>query len=437
MAVAVRVQAGQAQERPWSVLPAGFAALAKAENARLGAEIVREIQRRIPEYARPLDGAFGVGIRRGATRALAQFAELIADDGAEPEESLRVYRALGRGEWREGRSLDALQAAYRLGARLAWRRYSQLARQAGLPPAAMGVLAEAIFAHIDEMAAASVEGYAEARAGAAGNLRRSRRKLAELLAGSSTVPEQVLAEAARAARWELPLRIAGVALLPEEGAGLVAAVGQGAAGPGAASTAALRSLPFVLAELAGSGPCLFIADPDIPGRLEQVERALGGRRGAIGPTVAGVQAGRSLRWARTFVGRSRTGSGNGPGTGAGPGTGGRGRATGLVRCDRQLASVLLLADEELVQLLVERRLAPLDGLTPKQRGRLEATLLAWLETGRGSAPEVAESLGLHPQTVRQRIRRIKVLFGPELAEADARFEIGVALRGRALLQALG
>jgi hypothetical protein len=405
------------RDRPWASLPSGLATLIRAENVRLAPEIVREIRRQIPEYARPLGGGFGAGIQRGAGRALAQFAELIADDTAPPEESLQVYRALGRGEWREGRSLDALQAAYRLGGRLAWRRYAQVARRAGMPPAAMAVLAEAIFAHIDEMAAASVEGYSEARADAVGTLRRSRRRLMELLTEGATT--SVLAEAARAARWELPELVAGVAL----GAG-----GAGSEGY-AAVLAGLRPLAFVLAELEGPEPCLFLAEPERPGRREQVERVLADRRAVLGPSVPVEQAGQSLRWARTFAARAVPVPERADGAAGARGVTAGG---GMVRCDEQLSSVLLLGDEDLVRLLAARRLAPLDGLTAKRRRRLEETLLVWLETSRGSAPEVAERLGLHPQTARQRMRRIEELFGPALSDPDARFEIELALRGREL-----
>ena len=76
---------------------------------------------------------------------------------------------------------------------------------------------------------------------------------------------------------------------------------------------------------------------------------------------------------------------------------------------------------------------PLAALTVKQRDRLEATLLAWLETNRGSAPQVAARLGIHPQTARSRLHRVQELFGPALAEPKSRFEIEVALRGRLLI----
>ena len=46
----------------------------------------------------------------------------------------RVYVDLGRGEVRAGRGLDVLLAAYRVGARVAWRRLSAAGEDAGLEP---------------------------------------------------------------------------------------------------------------------------------------------------------------------------------------------------------------------------------------------------------------------------------------------------------------
>ena len=181
----------------------------------------------------------------------------------------------------------------------------------------------------------------------------------------------------------------------------------------AAVAAGLRPMASVLAALDGPEPCLFVADPEQPGRSEQLARVLADRRAVLGPAVPVAQAAQSLRWARTVAVKGVA-------------------REGMLRCDGQLSAVLLLGDEELVRLLAARRLAPLDGLTAKRRRRLEETLLVWLESSRGSAPEVAERLGLHPQTARQRMRRIEELFGPALVDPDARFEIELALRGRVL-----
>ncbi|HEY3477596.1 MAG TPA: helix-turn-helix domain-containing protein, partial [Streptomyces sp.] len=54
---------------------------------------------------------------------------------------------------------------------------------------------------------------------------------------------------------------------------------------------------------------------------------------------------------------------------------------------------------------------------------------------RGSAPDVAARLGIHPQTARQRLHQVQRLFGPALADPDARFELEVALRSRLMSSA--
>ena len=55
-------------------------------------------------------------------------------------------------------------------------------------------------------------------------------------------------------------------------------------------------------------------------------------------------------------------------------------ADGIVRCDEQLPTLVLLADAELARLLSGQVLAPLRGLRPEQADRLAETLLAWLES---------------------------------------------------------
>ncbi|CAA9508190.1 MAG: Transcriptional regulator, CdaR-family [uncultured Solirubrobacteraceae bacterium] len=43
---------------------------------------------------------------------------------------------------------------------------------------------------------------------------------------------------------------------------------------------------------------------------------------------------------------------------------------------------------------------------------------------------VGEALGVHPQTVRYRVRQLKELFGEALDDPEARFELALALRSR-------
>src|SRR5215218_11019867 len=106
---------------PWRDLPPELADAIEPELPATTEEILATVAREVPEYARPLEGAFGAGIRTGVTEALRQFVALIRDPEAGREPGRDVYVGLGRGELREGRTLDALQSAYRVGARVAWR----------------------------------------------------------------------------------------------------------------------------------------------------------------------------------------------------------------------------------------------------------------------------------------------------------------------------
>src|ERR687883_1693677 len=169
------------QAEPWRALPASLADVMEPELDAITDEILATIAREVPEYARPLEGSFGRGVRTGVTEALRQFVELIRSPSGARGPGREVYVALGSGELREGRTLDALQSAYRVGARVAWRRVAAAARRAGVDREVLSLLAESIFAFIEELSAESVEGYAEARSAREDERRRLRRELVRLL----------------------------------------------------------------------------------------------------------------------------------------------------------------------------------------------------------------------------------------------------------------
>ena len=71
----------------------------------------------VPDYAGRSTGRFGARITEGVTVALGQFLDLLGCRRAARD--VRVYRALGQLEHREGRTLAALQSAYQVGSRTA------------------------------------------------------------------------------------------------------------------------------------------------------------------------------------------------------------------------------------------------------------------------------------------------------------------------------
>src|SRR5438309_1437079 len=210
---------------PVRMLPATLADVLEPELPALSEEIVLAIGREVPEYVRPFEGAFGLAVRTGVDEALRRLLNLIRDPDVADESGRRLYVGLGRQEYRAGRTLDALQAAYRVGARVAWRHLARAGKAAGVDGETLALLAEAIFAYIDELSAESVEGYAQAQSERAGQLERARAELlSALLHISSAVDVPSLADAAR---WRLPRRAAAVACSLAALPGLARRLGEG------------------------------------------------------------------------------------------------------------------------------------------------------------------------------------------------------------------
>lgn len=368
---------------------------------RVTEEMIEAIQCGVPEYARPLDDTYRASVRHAVTHAVHEFCGRLLDPGAPHDRAAQVFRTIGRNEASEGRNLEPLQNALRLGARVAWRRLGQRAARGTIDGRVLAPMGEAIFLFLDELADACSQGYAEATAAAAGEMERRRRRLLGLIVVDPPASPEAIADLAQAARWVLPRQVAALALEPR---------GHGLPGP-------LPALPpDVLIDLTRQDPCALVPDPDGPGRVQVIECGLRGWTGAVGPAVPLDRASSSLRWARQALALARRGT----------------APAGLVRCAGQLATLAILADEELARTLAAARLGPLRRLRPAQQETLSETLLAWLQSG-GNAREVARRLHIHPQTARYRLRQLQLLFGDTLQEPDARFELEIALRAERLL----
>jgi hypothetical protein len=385
---------------PWRGLPAEIADAIEPELPVATEEILTTIASEVPEYARPLEGTFGAGIRTGVTEALRQFVALIRDPDAGREPGRDVYVALGRGELRQGRTLDSLQSAYRIGARVAWRRVSAAARRGGAEPEQLGLLAEAIFAYIDELSADSVEGYARAQREQEGERQRRRRELLALLLRDPPAEEPDVRSAAQAAGWRLPGSIAPLAAAEAD-----------------LTRLARRLSADALAASVGGIGCALV--PGSAGARTEVEAATEQLSAAFGPAVPRAEL--SGAWALAAAALRA-------------GEAGAIDADGLIVAEEHLPELLLFESGGLAQRLAERTLAPLDELTPAARARMEETALAFVRHG-GNAAAMARALHLHPQTIRYRLTRLRELFGDSLDDADDRFELELALRARSIRSA--
>jgi hypothetical protein len=368
--------------RPWAALDPAVAAPLRPRLPTLVREVIDAVQAAVPEY-----GALDPAVTRGVHVALDGFLDLVegADERGLP--GREVYERFGQAEARNGRSLDALLTAYRAGARVAWRGFAAAGHSGGVDPEALYTLAEAIFAYIDEISAASAEGHAREQSRAAREQADRRRRLVEALLREPQPPEVPALSAA--AGWELPDRVAALAF----------------DGDAAERVDARLAAVGLVARIEGAGWAL-VPDPYAPGRRAELERALGGQGAALGPEVPLAELPRSARRARLALGLGRA---------------------GLVVAEDHLLDLILSSDEELAAELADARLAPLAGVAPATRERLLETLRAWLDA-HGEARPAAAALHVHVQTVRYRLGQLRDLLGDALDDPAARLELALALR---------
>ena len=382
--------------------PEAVADAMRAELPDVAQRAVEAIIVEVPGYADAFQGPMARKISTAVELALRGFLQLAAAGGAADAGTpggpvLEAAYALGRGEARGGRSMDALLAAYRVGARISWRDMSATAVAAGLGPGATARFAELVFAYIDRLSAASVAGHADELASSGRARERLLERLAQgLLAGS---PHAELVEAAGRADWSPPRTLTVVVL------------------PAARVQGALVSLdPRTLRsteELPGVDPDVdltVLLVPDAEGAARPaLLRSLEGREAVVGPArpwwEAHASYGRVLRAMRLGVAED-------------------GKAP--LDTDARLAELVLRADEDALADLRARVLAPLAEVSASAREKLTETLRSWL-LHHGRRDQVAAALFVHPQTVRYRMTQLRRLYGTRLEDPATVLDLTVAL----------
>jgi hypothetical protein len=348
----------------------------------------------VPDYRGALGGSAGGTIERAVQMAIAGFLKLAGGGSdVDPSTPLGPTRegayALGRGEARGGRSMDSLLAAYRVGARVAWRELAQAAGEAGLPATTMAKFAELLFAYIDELSAASVAGHTDELT-TSGRVRdRYRERLGQHLLARAGA--EVLTAAAARSEWIPPTTLTAVLLPAAQARRALASLGADTLQVGED----LQGIPDVDPDHPLT--LLLVPDADGPGRRHLL-RVLGGRHAVVGPSRPWVEARASYdRAVRTLALKGPSASGT------------------PVDSEQHLADLVLTADPGALADLRAEVLAPLDDLSPATRERLAATLLSWL-LHQGRRDEVAADLHIHPQTVRYRMGQLRELFGDSLSD---------------------
>ncbi|MFG1803555.1 PucR family transcriptional regulator [Micromonospora carbonacea] len=375
---------------PWQRLPADLAAAMRPHLPATVGAVAAAVTEATPAFAAISDAKFARDVRTAVQVAFERFVDLVGTaEPALPPRVRDVFVALGAGEAREDRGPEALLAAQRTAARLMLRTASEsLARLRPVDTAELIDLSDAITAYVDELAAASTDGYALQLREQAGEGDRRRRQLAELLLRGDGLPAAVEAAAARIG-WPRLDEVTPV-LLPLEQA-RDARFRYGADG--------------LVVERARDAVLLLRAGPR--SARPQLAEALAGRGAVVGPALGWAQLPAAVRLAELTAGAD----------------------PGPVFVDDHLVALTLRGEAGALAVLTARRLAPLAHLRPAQRESLLVTLHSWLRHW-GSRAEVASELYVHPQTVSYRIRRLRELYGDDLTDPTARTELLLVLAAR-------
>jgi len=366
-------------------LPAEVVAVMRRDITGVAEQVIAAVVHEVPSYSDPFRGEMGRNIEIAVKVALEGFLDLASrrkgiDAGDQIESVLEAAYALGRGEARSGRSMDALARAYRVGARVAWREMSGAAVAAGLSASITARFAELVFAYIDELSDASVTGHADELA-TSGRLRQRRleRLASRLLEGA---PEADLVAAAERADWTPPRLLVAVVLAEDK-------VRQVLGRLDPQSLQLSEDSPALDIE---AGQTVLLVPMGSAGARTVLLRVLRESGAVVGPTRPWTEVRSSYQRAR------------------------RARALGLgADTEVHLAELVRTADPDALADLRARVLQPLDAVRPASAEKLAETLAAWLRH-HGRREDVAGELFVHPQTVRYRMGQLRDLYGDRLTD---------------------
>jgi hypothetical protein len=380
-----------ARSAPTLHLPPEIVARLREVLPRVGEDVVAAVISEVPPYQDAWSGQMSDTIQTAVKVALGGFLSVASGEGpdaaqAAPPAVQGAYE-LGRGEARSGRTTEALLAAYRIGARVAWRELSTTAVEAGLPPQSLVELAGLVFAWIDEVSDASAAGHADELASAGRVRQQLLDRLARLLLRGES-PEVVDAAAERAG-WTKPATLTAT-LVPAAQVGSVLAVAPQAT--------------LVLTDLADLEDVTLLLVPDVHDRRRRsLLRAVQDRGAVVGPAKpwrdVQVSYERALRAWQAGLGTDT---------------------------DLALVPLVLDADPQARADLRAAVLAPLQGLRPATVEKLTETLRSWL-LHQGRRDEVAAELFVHPQTVRYRLAQLREVYGERLEDPAMLLALTVAL----------
>lgn len=359
----------------------------------------------LPEYVtariRAEVPAFG-GAGHDRMHRLIREAVTVAVDGflriAAGEEECRArveahFRGLGWAEAQAGMGVHRVLAAIQVANDSVWQAIHRMVDREELSGNLVADLGVAMSRYLAHLSGEVQRGMAEQRRAMSDV--RTRLVLALMQEPSGSQARDV-AELAAAAGWSLPEHVVVVVgqlygQVPGQVTGLP---------PGALSWMDGDRLVVITVEegLRDATEVLLRLDPRV-----QVAQSW---------AVPLLQARHAYRWARRALALARSGDMR--------------IESRVIPCVRYRMTLWLAADQELARDISQELLAPLLGEKPHHRLMLAETMLRSLETAE-SAPAMAAYFKTHPQTIRNRMRKLRNLFGDQLDDADQRLALMVAL----------
>ncbi len=384
-----------------------------AKTDQVSHEIVSEIQAAVPQLA--ADAAMASEIAAAAEATLRQFFAMLREevDPARAQLTPEMTR-LTREFVHRGVDLTAVLHTLRIGHAVIWRRWLEVLRTECKDPIllgdALGLASELQFAYVNALSTQAAEEYRSERE----HWARSADAVRVSVLNAILDEEQVdLAIASSRLGYELRREHLALMLWTQ-------------ADPAEAPFEELRGAVQAMAATAGCPRPLVIPMGDhllaawmggspapAPRELEAIARGAIDQSGVhmsvgtVGDDVAGFRRShQEAMWARGVATRARA------------------TARLVVRYDEVALAAIALAAEDQSCNFVSRELGLLAGTDPDTR-RLASTLRVYLDEG-SSLDRAARRLGVHKNTVLNRVKRARELLGRGLDERTLELQVALA-----------
>ena len=148
--------------RPWAAVPRAVAEPLRPALPAAIEHVIDVVTKEVPAYG-GTNERVAATLRAGVGMALGRLVDLMGTDEAALGESAPLYERIGAGRVPRGPRAGRPAVGLPDRARAAWQSLSRAGVASGLTPQDVSLLAEAVFAYIDQLSAASIAGYTQAQ----------------------------------------------------------------------------------------------------------------------------------------------------------------------------------------------------------------------------------------------------------------------------------